>query len=224
MYKYCRTYSEKVGTHYWKDVEFTHKDKEGVEARTIEKVYDRYEPHDPNLHVIGIADHIGLVTPEYDPKLDKTLTRHEAMAKWSTHYCRAQMTKHWGWSWVNVQQQEESSSKQQFTNSGESIVVKTEPTLDALANNKEIQRDDYVIISLYSPDRFGFAEYHGYDIDIMRDTFRAIKILKNRLGAPNKYVPLLFDGATNRFVELPFVEEKQKLQGFYDQAERLLKS
>ena len=113
-------------------------------------------------------------------------------------------------------------TKQQFTNSGESIVVKTEPSLDALANNKEIQRDDYVVLSLYSPDRFGFEDYHEYDINRMRDTFRAIKILKNRLGTPNKYVHLLFDGATNQFAELPFPDERDKLQGAYAESDRLI--
>lgn len=222
MYKYCRTYSEKVGTHYWKDVKFTHKNKNGVVTVTDEKVYDRYEPNDPNHHVICIGDHIGLITPEYDGKLDKTLSKHESIAKWSTHYCRGQMTKHWGWTCVNVQQQEESSSKQQYTNSGESIVEKTEPTLDALANNKEVQRDDYVVLSVYSPDRFGFNDYHGYDIDRMRDTFRAIKILKNRLGTPNKYVHLMFDGATNQFKELPFPEERELLEKAYGYSDFLL--
>lgn len=223
MYKYCRTYSEKVGKHIWEDVEFTKTGKDGTTERSIEKVYKEYIPNDPDLHVICITDHYSLITQEFDPKFNNVLTQHQSMAKWSTHYCRGQMTKHWGWTCVGVQQQEQGSEKQHYTNTGESVVSKTEPTLDGLANNKEIQRDDYVIISLYSPDRFGFDEYHGYDIALMRDTFRAIKILKNRLGIPNKYVPLLFDGATNRFVELPFPEEKEKLLKFYEQSKKFLK-
>lgn len=224
MYKYCRTYSEKVGTHHWKSVDFTKTGSDGQKVVTKEKVYDRYEPNDPNLHVIVIGDHISLITPEKDKDSDKYLNQHQSMARWSTKYCRGQMTKHWGWTVVNVQQQEQGSEKQHYTNSGESVQSKTEPTLDGLANNKEIQRDDYVVISLYSPDRFGFNDYHGYNIDIMRDTFRAIKILKNRLGVPNKYVPLLFDGATNRFMELPFSEETEALKRVYSTSESLIKN
>lgn len=224
MYKYCRTYSEKVGTHYWKDVDFTKTGSDGKKEITKEKIYDRYEPHDPNLHVICIGDHISLITPEKDRDSDKYLNQHQSMARWSTKYNRGQMTKHWGWTCVNVQQQEQGSEKQHYTNTGESVQSKTEPTLDGLANNKEIQRDDYVVISLYSPDRFGFDDYHGYDIARMRDTFRAIKILKNRLGVPNKYVPLLFDGATNRFVELPFPEDNENLQKFYETSKKLIKN
>lgn len=222
MYKYCRRFSEKNGTHVWEDQEFVKKTKDGEIIRSIEKVYKEYIPHDPNLHVIAIGDHISLITPEKDKYSGKMLSKHEAMAKWSTEYCRKQLTKHWDWTVVNVQQQEQGSEKQQYTNSGKSIVTKTEPSLDALANNKEIQRDDYVIISVYSPDKFGFDEYHGYDISRMRDTFRAVKIIKNRLGTPNKYVHLLFDGATNRFVELPVPSLKDELDSFYATSDSLL--
>lgn len=81
---------------------------------------------------------------------------------------------------------------------------------------------DYIIISVYSPDRFGFEDYHGYDISRMRDTFRAIKILKNRLGSPNKYIHLLFDGATNRFAELPLPDDLENMEGFYDISDDLI--
>jgi len=222
LYKYCRTFSEKNGQHYWDDVEFT---KTGADGKTkVEKdqIYREYVPNDPNLHVIVITDHISLITPEYDKASDSKLNKHQSMAKWSTHYCRGQITKHWGWTVVNVQQQEQGSEKQHYTNTGASVVKKTEPTLDGLANNKEIQRDDYVVISLYSPDRFGFEEYHGYDISQMRDTFRSVKILKNRLGTPNKYVPLLFDGASNRFQEIPFSDNVTEMAKVYKLSDKLI--
>mgnify|MGYP003640932309 CR=1 FL=1 len=222
MYKFCRTYSEEVGTHYWDDVTFTKTGADGNKIVTIDKVYREYIPHDPNLHVICIADHISLITPEYDKKSDKTLSQHQSMAKWSTHYCRGQMTKHWKWTVVNIQQQEQSGEKQHYTNTGVSVQKKVEPTLDGLANNKEIQRDDYVVIALHSPDRFGFTEYDGYDIDRMRDTFRVAIIRKNRLGVPNKYVPMIFDGATNRFVELPFPDDTVNIKHAYGESDRLL--
>ena len=104
-----------------------------------------------------------------------------------------------------------------------SVIEKTEPTLDGLANNKEIQRDDYVVLSVYSPDKFGFEEYHSYDIGRFRDTFRAVKVLKNRIGRPNGYVHFLFDGATNRFHELPKVgENEERLNQAYATADKLL--
>lgn len=221
MYKYCRRYSEKVGTHVWEEQTFTKTNKNGETIKSIEKVYKEYIPNNPNEHVIVIGDHVSLIAEEKDKKTEKMLSKHQSIAKWSTDYCRKQITKHWDWTVVNVQQQEQGSEKQQFTNSGKSIIQKTEPSLDALANNKEIQRDDFIIIAVYSPDRFGFNEYHGYDIDRMRDTFRSVKVLKNRLGIPNKYAHLLFDGATNRFVELPLPGD-EKLNIFYKTSDELL--
>ena len=123
---------------------------------------------------------------------------------------------------MNVIQQEQSQEREQFTNTGLSIQKKTEPTAAGFANNKEIQRDAKVIIGVGSPDRYGFEEYHGYDIRRFRDTFRYIKILKNRFGAPNKYVHYLFDGATNRLVELPKSTEVDKMVAFENAADILL--
>lgn len=223
MYKYCRTFSERTGTHVWEERIFEKRDEHGQLHTTKEKVYVRYEPDDPNLHVIVIADHISLIVPEYDNKREKMLTHHEAIAKWSTDYCKKQITKHWGWTVVNIQQQEQSKEKEHYTMTGRSVVEKTEPSLDGLANNKEIQRDDYVILSVYSPDKFRFEDYHGYDINRFRDTFRAVRVLKNRIGIPNGYVHFLFDGATNRFHELPKPgEDEAKLEQAYKTADKLL--
>lgn len=132
----------------WKDETFTKTGQDGIEKNWTEKVYQEYIPNDPDLHVIAIGDHISLITEERDKVTEKMLTKHQSMAKWSTHYCRGQLTKHWDWTVVNVQQQEQGSEKQHYTNSGQSVVSKTEPTLDALANNKEIQRDWKYITSL----------------------------------------------------------------------------
>jgi len=222
LYKRCRSYSEKAGTHVWNEVEFTHTNSEGVVTKTTEKVYSHYEPNDPNEHVIVITDHISLIQGEFDKYKNKMLSQHEAMGKWSTEYCNNQISKHWKWTVVNVQQQGQSNESQQFTNTGKSIVEKTYPTLSGLANNLEIQRDDYVILGLYSPDRYGFEEHMKYDINRFRDTYRCIMVLKNRIGIPNKNIPLLFDGATNRFSELPLPNEKTELERYYLKADELL--
>ena len=82
------------------------------------------------------------------------------------------------------------------------------------------QRDAKVIIGVYSPDRYGFDDYHGYDVRRLRDCFRAMKVLKNRFGPPNKYHHFLFDGATNRFRELPKSQDVDKLEPYYLAADR----
>jgi replicative DNA helicase len=226
IYKYCRDYADKNGKHVYEDKEFIKNklDKEGnkITTKEIVKVYSHYVPNDHNSITIVVVDHMSLLTPEVNKETGTMMSQHQTMAQWSTNYALKQVTKHWGWAVVNVIQQEQSGEKEQFTNTGDSIQKKTEPSLAGFANNKELQRDAKVIIGVYSPDRFGFEDYHDYDINRFRDTFRALKILKNRFGAPNKYYHYLFDGATNRFAELPQPTQVDLLKPFEDKADILL--
>lgn len=226
IYKYCRDHADKNGSHIYENREFIKNkiDEDGNKytKKEITKVYSHYEPNDPNAIVIVVVDHMSLLTPEKDKISGQMRNQHQTMAQWSTNYALKQITKHWGWAVVNVIQQEQSGEKEQFTNRGESIQKKTEPSLAGFANNKEIQRDAKVVIGVYSPDRYGFEDYHGYDIRRFRDCIRALKILKNRFGAPNKYYHYLFDGATNRFKELPKSSEKGELVKFEQAADLLL--
>ena len=213
IYKYCRDYADKNGTHHFEDRTFYKKKSDGEEYTEQVKVYSHYTPNDSNAVTIVVLDHMSLLAPE------KGGTLHGAMAEWSTRYCLKQITKHWNWAVVNIIQQEQSSEKEQFSNNGQSIQKKTEPSLAAFANNKEIQRDAKVILGVYSPDRYGFDEYHGYNVSRFRDCFRAVVVLKNRFGPPNKYHHFLFDGAANRFGELPKANEDL---GMYEELNKII--
>lgn len=227
IYKYLRNYADKNGTHHYEERVFIKNkiDENGKKYTVEEKVrpYSHYVPNDPTQMTIVVVDHMSLLTPEKNKDTGNTMTQHQTMAHWSTNYALKQITKHWNWAVVNVIQQEQSGEREQFTMKGDSIQKKTEPSLAGFANNKEIQRDAKVILGVYAPDRYGFEEYHGYDIRRMRDTFRAIKVLKNRFGPPNKYHHMLFDGATNRFKELPKSSESHLLTPYYQASDKLLK-
>ena len=222
IYAYCRDYADRRGNHYYKDKEFIKKKSDGTIEKSITKVYSHYTPDDQSEIVIVVVDHISLLSLETDKVTGKVMTLADAMAVFTTKYALGQMTKHWNWHVCIIQQQAADSESEQFTNKGDSIVKKTEPSLSGLGDNKRIQRDFDLIIGVYSPDRYGFENYHDYDIKRFRDTFRAIKILKSRWGAPNHYIHYLFDGATNRFEELPLPSESQKLIKYHDRADLLL--
>ena len=226
IYKYLRDYADKNGTHHFEEREFIKKklgpDGKKFTVKEKTQVYSHYEPNDPNEFTIVVVDHMSLLTPEKIKNTNNMMNQHQTMAHWSTNYALKQITKHWNWAVVNVIQQEQSGEREQFTLKGDSIQKKTEPSLAGFANNKEIQRDAKVIIGVYSPDRYGFDDYHSYDIRRFRDCFRAMKVLKNRFGPPNKYHHFLFDGATNRFKELPRSQDIDKLEPYYLAADRLL--
>ncbi len=227
IYKYLRNYADENGTHHYDEKIFIKNkiDEDGKKYTIEEKVrpYSHYVPDDPNQMTIVVVDHMSLLTPEKNKDTGSTMNQHQTMAHWSTNYALKQITKHWNWAVVNIIQQEQSGEREQFTMKGDSIQKKTEPSLAGFANNKEIQRDAKVILGVYAPDRYGFEEYHGYDIRRMRDTFRAIKVLKNRFGPPNKYHHMLFDGATNRFKELPKASESHLMTPYYQASDKLLK-
>jgi len=207
IYLYCRDYSRRNGTHYYNllvsgenEINYEVYSRLSQEEKAKYK-YSRYVPNDPNEHVIVVGDHIGLLTPEEGGTL------HEAMSKFTTTYCRKNMSKHWNYSIIAIQQQAGAQENQQFTYSGSSIISKIKPSLAGLADNKLTQRDFHVVIGLFAPDRYEIAEYEGYNIQKLRDNFRSIIVLKNRKGRSNVEIPALFYGDVNYIAELPAAKD-----------------
>lgn len=199
LYKYVREYASKNGTHHYKDIE--------IEGK-LEKIYSHYEPKDPNEFVIVITDHVSLLQEERDSTTNRMMDKHQTISKWSADYCRKQISKHFKFTVVNVQQQEASKEKQEFYRGG-SIESKLEPSLDGLAENKLTQRDALIVLGLFAPDRYEIRKHLQYDIVKLKDNYRSLKILKNRLGRPNLKTGLFFDGKTNNFYELPDIDSKE---------------
>jgi len=160
-----------------------------------------YKYKNEDLWVFVITDHISLLSQE---NIDNNkLSLHETMGLYSKAYCLKRFCKKYNCVTINVQQQEASKEKQEFYK-GETIEEKLEPSLDGLANNKETQRDADLVLGLFAPARYNIDYYRGYNIKLLGDNFRSMKILKDRHnGCANKYVNLYFNGASNYFEELP---------------------
>lgn len=196
IYKQVREYAYTHGDYYDKD-----KNKLDVEEikksnSTITFNIDHYKAHNPNEYVIIMIDHIGLITPE------KGYTLHQSMAKLSTDYL-LHMRDKWKYTPVIVQQQSAENEKQQFTMSGQSMINKLKPSPDGLATNKEVGRDCNYMLGLFSPNRYEFRDYNGYDLTRLKDTHRDLSIIFSRHSSGSQSVGLLFLGAVNFFEELP---------------------
>lgn len=114
MYMKCKEYAEQWGT----------------------LVDGKYVPHDDDEFVLVVCDHVSLISKERDHALKQTLTKHEALAKWSTDYCLKEITKRLKWTVFNVQQTtmtSEGSDKKKMNT--------LEPSPEDLATNKELYRD-----------------------------------------------------------------------------------
>ena len=213
------------------------------EVKNIAEEYGKFESHVdfrgnefevfvPSLYnhkFLVITDHISLLEEEYNEDTKSVLNLHKTMSKWHTDYLMKIITKRWKFTSAVVQQQSLESAKEQFTSKGDSVINKVIPSIDGLADNKTISRDDYVTLGLFSPERYQIENFRGFNImnplgkidPFLGDNFRSLHILKARFGIPNKVVPLYFDGSYNHFEELPvpIPANKTTLDKYYKMAE-----
>lgn len=205
IFKHVRAYARANGTFY------RHKEEQdGTITKTAvdfnenaNAMYDSYVPNDPDEYVQVITDHISLLTPE------KGHSVHQAISKFSSEYCLMMRDK-FGYSPVNVQQQEAAKEKQEYTMRGQSIETKLEPSLDGLGDNKLTQRDADVVLGLFAPARYNIPMHpavNGYDVNRLKDRYRQLSLLKDRDGPCNYTIGLHFKGEVGRFEELPTTEE-----------------
>ena len=209
IYKYIRNYASENGVHYYynfkndkqKNNEITEEEYKKLENKN-NWAYSKYQPNNPDEYVICIVDHISLLNTERGAE-----TLHSAMTMMSAEYGRKQVTKHFNYVFVMVQQQSAESEKKQYTTMGDAIEEKLEPSLNGLADNKLTQRDQHVVLGLFAPDRYKISSYKVgdtyYNVNILKDNFRVLFVLKNRIGRPNARLPLFFNGAINNFEEAP---------------------
>jgi replicative DNA helicase len=197
--KEIEKYYKDHGTIHYKT--YLHKNEDGTTEER--KIFDYYEPDNPDEYVISITDHLSELTPETEGKgaekrklnLKETIEKHSDNNKY--------LRNRYGLTAVDVQQQMAAKEEQQFTMmSGKTIVSKLEPSLDGLAESKLTQRKANIVLGLFSPERFELEEHAGYNIKRLGDHYRSLKILKNREGMSNIRVGLFFDGAINYFSEL----------------------
>lgn len=193
IFKTARDFIETQGEWVYKEIEW---DKGNGEVE-IKRVKDYFKLNHPDHYIEIVVDHLSLLHPEKG-----MAGLHEAMSKLSSDYALTLRDKY-GCAITFVQQQMAEQEKKQFTNSGRNIDSKLEPTLSGLADNKLTQRDADEVIGAFAPERYGIADYRGYDITKLKDNYRCGLILKARDGVSNIRGHFFFDGAVSRFEELP---------------------
>jgi hypothetical protein len=199
IWKDVRQFAADNGKFYFEGVEVFPATKNG---KTLWPKWDVYTPNDPKEFVFIVNDNINNLHGENGGTL------REAMTKYSKQYCLEYMKKKLNYHVINVQQQAAEKEKQEYNYKGYSISQKLEPSLDGLGDNKTTARDADLVLGMFSPTRYSINEFEGYDITKLGDSFRALKILKDRnYGTANKRAFLYFDGATNTMVELPRARE-----------------
>jgi RecA/RadA recombinase len=75
--------------------------------------------------------------------------------------------------------------------------------LDDIKDTGGPSEDAELVVAIFNPWREKMARYKNYNIRVLQDKFRAIQVLKNRLGEADKSVAVNFFGSIGLWRELP---------------------
>lgn len=205
IYKFCKQYAEENGTVYTKPGKY--KDELGSIRET--QVFDRYVQNNPNEIRLIIIDTINLIDTERGLSLKQSMDK---MSEYLAKYLR----NRYHYSPVVIQQQA-------FEGEGNDAykLNKFKPSIANNGDSKYTARDSNIVLGLFSPFKFGLAEYEGYDIRKFKDNIRFLEVLISRDGELGGVCPLLFDGAVSAFKELPRPNEVNELNSIYEYLNKL---
>lgn len=205
IYNFMRDYANKKGTQYKKNVEFKNNKTGEISKHEID---DYYEADDPDEYVMVLIDHISLIATEKEN--GKQLNKHESIIKLSSEYLIRLRNKY---NYIPVVIQQQAASQESIENMKAN---RLKPTLDGLGDCKLTQRDANVVLGLFSPFKHEIKKYYDYDIGFFKDNIRFLEVLASRSGGGGTITPLLFDGATNFFKELPKPSDIVNIKKVYE--------
>jgi hypothetical protein len=187
----------------------------GVLHHNADKMVSGYTRKSDNLFLFVVTDHISLLHPERS-RLGENMTERQTLKFYSESYCLNVFCKRLKAVVINSHQQDQSKENLEFTNRGMLIEQKLEPSLDHLANNKELQRDYDCVVGLFNPIRYEIVRHNGYEIAVhamgFGKNYRGAKFLKDRLaGLENVNMGLYFNGVVPYFEQLPKFESGKPL-------------
>lgn len=210
--KKIESFAYHIGRYYKKDgTPFSDTEMEEVrkgKGEWIKQVWT-YRTDHPRHYIVILIDHIGLVNNE------SGMGKQETIYKLSTDYLLRAKNR-FGFIPVIVQQQQSAKEHIQYTSGGNAIEEKVEPSLDALAECTTTQREATIAFGIFAPVRYKIENHAGYDITILRDNYRSLKVLKQRDSIANVSLPLYFEGESDFFKTLPPAENKELLAKIYE--------
>lgn len=203
IYKVIKSYLESNGKVIKEKKTITYVDEMTGQTRTETiEAFKEYIPNNPNEYIIPIVDHVGLLQEE------RGMTLKTTIEKLSEYFVI--LRNRYSITPVVVQQQ-----NMETTNLEAFKANKIRPTKDGLKDSKRTGEDCSVLIGITNPFSFGLPDYMGYNIGVLKDCFRMMEIVLARKGKANGLCPLYFNGAINRYEELP-LPNTSELNNIYD--------
>ncbi len=177
-------------------------DEHGVTKDRIVK----FIPDNPEEYNIVVLDHLALLKGE--KRDNQMLSLKLLMDKWS-EYC-VSMRNLFGMTFFNIQQFNQGLSsieRQKFKG------VDISPQQNDFRDSTSTYADADICLGLMNAHKMDMETCLGYNINVhsatynLKDRFRLLRIIKNRLSRDNIAIGLLFVPEAGQFEELPFPKE-----------------
>jgi len=174
-----------TGIKYQVDKFLQRKELATWEERVDMKGITNYKMKD-NHFAFVVTDNTNLLQEEKNHNTGAVMNKAATMEFYSSTYCLGVFCKRYGAIVIDIQQQSAESEAKLYTNRGEVIESKLEPTLADLGDSKKTARNMDVVLGLFNPIRHEINKVGGFNIDIPilngGNKFRRLIFLKDRLG------------------------------------------
>lgn len=183
--------------------------------------------YESDIHTFLLIDNLSNVDKE-----DGHQSERHAVVELAKTYIREKLCNFFKFTVIQLMQNDFQTERQQFSTNGKSIAGKVEPSLASIGDAKTVSRSMHIIFTLFDPSRYEFIRYpqvseayadKAYNIDLLGDKFRSLRIIKNNDGATGVRVGLLMNPISGEFEELPkpdsdemkriYIKLKQKKNG-----------
>jgi hypothetical protein len=173
--------------------------KKEVDKHFLDRDVGTWDAHDnkvynyrlkPNHYFFVVNDNTNLLQEEKNSSTGALMTKSQTMEFYSGVYALNVFCKRYGAINVDIQQQSADSEAKLYTNRGEVIESKLEPTLADLGDSKKTARNAHVVLGLFDPIRHDITRIgssgKSFNIDIPSlnygRKFRRLIFLKDRIG------------------------------------------
>lgn len=170
-----------------------------------------------DVHVVVLVDNFFNVEQD-----EEDSTERECIIRLARTVMRKIICNEYMFSFVGLLQMSFEYEKRPTDRNGKLDEQAIVPTLHSIGEVKVTARSFHVMFALYSPQRFEFKTYYGYNIERLRDMCRFLVVIKNNDGICNQKMALFYNPIRETFHRLPpsTVENIRELESWYNLAER----
>ena len=171
-------------------------DKFGNETLEDSELMESYEPNDPDSYTIVVKDHLALLKSESGKSVKETIDKDSEYTVLLRNIC--------GLTAMHIQQFNQglnSVDRQKFKG------IDISPQQNDFKDSTNPYQDCDCAIGIMNAYKMDMEECLGYDLTLLKNRFRMLKIIKNRGGYDNVACGTTFIPEGGYFKELPPAKE-----------------